>query len=777
MPPSLDLIVARQGCRLSRRQRRAGRAGLAWVGLILALAAPLPAGADGVQIVDIRVGRHPGLMRVVLDASGPAAFEPSVSADGRTVSVALHGVDWRPAPGRALAKAAPLTGYRFEAGGTGAGRLDLSAAQPVRLVAATALPADGRGRHRIVLDIASTAGGTAAGTAAPATDVPIKLAAKIEKKPAQPKPPKAAPAPLDGPKPLPADTDTPADIGGLLRDGNAGGTRAALQGRPVRPVTLRAVVGETLGQNYDILAAEEGVGAARSLVTRGEAAFDPTLFSSLNYTWTDSYKRTAWIGRLREPSEFEEVPDEDDPERKKTVPAPLPCVSVDGEPVDSSTESCNRPLEFRYQTELASGKPFNPGDNLRLNLGAGMRFPFGGQASLSVGTTYRKKYSFQAPFLTTALGPEDPFGWGSSMPWTSQASLAVSLPLPYTKGFGFEAAPDSVSLKLAQSGERRSVWERQSTRNSALAQALLAYWDLVENAERVRIFTDRRKTVEERKERIRRLFEQELTTAYEVEQVDVQLANLDSRQEIAWNQYQIASGRLSTLMAGEGRAVLVPADAAAALARPLRADTAGAHDRALDRHPDLKVQQETLDARKTTLGFRENQTLPDLTLSASFSVGQTDSAFGYRDPGTSLWKLSRPDTNNFFVGLRYVMPFGNTQAEAALSRARLEEKQAYDLGRETRQRVLTQTDRALHEFQSAEAVAGRSEEDLKLARFAYDRAVEGEDQGLVSGFEVINRFDDVLTAQLARTAARIALRKAHIRLLFAQGILEEEYTR
>lgn len=727
-------------------------------------------------------------MRVVLDASGPAAFEPSVSADGRTVSVALHGVDWRTASDRTLAKAAPLTGYRFEAGGTGEGRLDLSATQPVRLVAATALPADGRGRHRIVLDLA-----TALAAAPPAADAPVKLAAKIEKKPAapvkdekKPAPPKAAapakaargaPAPLDEPRPLPADTGTPADIGGLLRDGTAGGTRAALQGRPVRPVTLRAVVGETLGQNYDILAAEESVGAARALVTRNEAAFDPTLFSSLNYTWTDSYQRTAGIGRLRESSAFAEIADEDNPEKKKDFPAPLPCINIDGEPVESSTEGCNRPLEFRHETEFASGKPFNPGDNLRLNLGAGMRFPFGGQASLSVGTTYRKKYSFQAPFLTTPLSVENPFGWGSSMPWTSQASLAVALPLPYTKGFGFEAAPESVSLKLAQSGERRSVWERQSTRNSSLAQALLAYWDLIEGAERVRIFTDRRKTVEERKARARRQFEQELTTAYEVEQVNVQLANLDSRQEIAWNQYQIASGRLSTLMAGESRAVLVPADAAAALARPLRANTAGAHDRALDRHPDLKVQQENLDARKTTLGFRENQTLPDLTLSASFSVGQTDTAFGYRDPGTSLAKLTRPDTNNFFIGLRYVVPFGNTQAEAALSRARLEEKQAYDLGRETRQRVLTQTDRALHEFQSAEAVAGRSEEDLKLARFAYDRAVEGEDQGLTSGFEVINRFDDVLTAQLARTAAQIALRKAHIRLLFAQGVLEEEYTR
>ena len=72
-------------------------------------------------------------------------------------------------------------------------------------------------------------------------------------------------------------------------------------------------------------------------------------------------------------------------------------------------------------------------------------------------------------------------------------------------------------------------------------------------------------------------------------------------------------------------------------------------------------------------------------------------------------------------------------------------------------------------------VVRQSGEDFSLAQFAFDRAREQRDLGLISEFEVLNRYSALLSARLNRSAALANVQKAHVRLLAAQGTLESRY--
>lgn len=583
-----------------------------------------------------------------------------------------------------------------------------------------------------------------------------------------------------------------------LRNGTIpDGARARLQELQVRELPLASVPGVVLERNLDILSAIEGLGIARTLVTQSDAFFDPTLFSSLSYTNRFTSRRVDVIGRFREVDPSTRLAEEQrirdaqaqgidvaDPEAAGSC---TPNVNVDGELIASSP--CTFPPVYSVDSEYAS---FESRSDHRStgSLGAGIQLPFGGSATLSLSSTWHKpaaSSSSGTPPLTSAAYPNggdpyDPFGFNDrKMFWTSSAGVSLSMPLPYTKGFGNDGNPGNFSLRMAQSGERRAGWSTKSARNNNLAQALLGYWDLVGSGRTLQTVLELRGTLTERLASQKRLFDSGLATRYDLAQVESELASLDSREEAAWNSLLTQSNRLLTLVATDQRVLLVPRDFEDAIRRPLAvggpASGEDHYQLALTTHPDIKAQEEDHDASRVTLAFRDNQNQPDLSLSASFGVSQSDAVFGYESLPQSLARLAKPDTTNFFIGVRYRLPLGMNQTEAALERARLEEKQAYDRTRLVRQQVVNAVDQSLGDMNSAEALVQQSEADLKLAEFAFDRAREQRDLGLVAEFEVLSKYTDLVNARLGLVSAQVELRKAHIRLLAARGTLEQDYVR
>lgn len=596
----------------------------------------------------------------------------------------------------------------------------------------------------------------------------------------------------------PSRTSAAASVLDRLRAGGpaVGGARARLRELPVREISLDTLAGVVLGQNLDVLSAAEGLGIAQALVTQSDAVFDPTLFSSLTYTNRYNNSRRDVIGRFRDQDPGTKLDEENrqrkaqeedsDPTNAESSFQCLPTVSIDGEVQTPTSPGCQLPPLYSVEAEFASYD--SRSDHKAIGtLGGALQFPFGGSASLSLSTTWHKPISMGGsgnPALTSACYPGetgacgggmtyDPWGWDNKLFWTASAGISLSLPLPFTKGFGYEGSPNSFNLRLAQSGERRAGWVDRSVRNSTLSQALQGYWDLVQSVQTLRTLIELRTTLDDRLASQKRLFDSGLATRYDLAQIETQQASLEASEESAWNQYLTVSNRLQTLLATGQRQLLMPANGEALLERPVTVDGTGAYERALSTHPDIKIQEEDLDASKATLAFRENQVLPDLSLTSSFGVTENDSVFGYENIGQALTHLFKPDTNTFFVGVRYRLPFGNNQAEGALSRARLEEGQAWDRTRQTRQRVVNAVDQAVGETHSAKSVAEQSDQDLKLAEFAYDRAREQRELGLVPEFEVLNKYSDLATARLNRITARAELQRARVRLLAAQGILEQ----
>jgi outer membrane protein TolC len=562
------------------------------------------------------------------------------------------------------------------------------------------------------------------------------------------------------------------------------GARAKLGRLTAQTVSLGGVADAALRQNYGIAASAEAAGSARALVTQREAAFDLNLNSAVAYTGRKTRDRVDLIGRERTQSVDPEslaIDTDDDGIPDFVEPSTAdknPCINIDGDLIDSGAVDglCSQTPIYSVFPEWASWNSRSL-SKVTGSVGLSKIFSFGGSASVSLSSTWNEKYFLTAPPQTFQLTPTDRFGWGDKRFWTSSAALSTALPLPYTKGFGTAGSPESFSLALAQSGDRRAGFSQRAVRNSTLSEVLQRYWDLIRSVQDIRTLVALKAVLNERYIRAQRLVDSGTFTNYELGQIQTELVNFDLREETAWTQYRLASSSLLPLLAAKGDTVLVPGDVDALLAQPVPAIPADVYRRALENNPEIRVQQEDLDASKVTVAFRDNQTNPDVDLIFTLSATQNDSTFGYTNPARSTWKLSKPDRTDLFIGVRYILPLGNQAVKNALTRARIDEQNAFDRSLQTRQRIVNAVDRALADIRGAEAQIVQNETDLELARLAFERVVEERDRGFASEFEVTNRYQDVLTARLNQTAAQVALRKAHIRLAAAEGALEQEVAR
>ena len=113
--------------------------------------------AAGPAVKAVRVGEHPGKTRVVLDLSGPADGQASVSPDGKAVFIDLPGTAWTAAAKHNLKKSPLLTGYESSPLPNGGARLTLIAKTPVTVGQTLKLTPSGGQGHRLVFDLAAGA--------------------------------------------------------------------------------------------------------------------------------------------------------------------------------------------------------------------------------------------------------------------------------------------------------------------------------------------------------------------------------------------------------------------------------------------------------------------------------------------------------------------------------------------------------------------------------------------------------------------------------------------
>lgn len=569
-----------------------------------------------------------------------------------------------------------------------------------------------------------------------------------------------------------------------------------------RPVTL--TVDETRQQvaqrNPTILAQRQDTVAAQMLRLQSQAVFDPLLNFAAAYTRTDFFERSEVIVRQRPTAFIAEGTTPDgtgnvaDQVGIPTTPAgqtvgeesqPIPvtdsfgnlvCVSVDGVLVN--------PGQCALRTEARSGREFASGDADALdawsfNAGAEKLFPWGTRLSVELESIRRIKNFFPLDDfgIFRPLSREDPIGRGSTFPWTTAFTAALDTALPFSKDFGPYGSAANVGVLLSKVGERQADWALAAAINSTLLAVDDAYWELVRSLLQLEITQHQLEVLTARAARAAKLYEARQITTYDRAQIDAELANIESQQQLIWAALVRSSNRLAELLDYPEDVLLLPQRYVQALQQAVVVDEQTAIATARSSRPELMVTRLSLESSRILFKNSQAQTRPDLFLTFRVALSQDDRVLGYETFEDSLTSAFSPDVSDYFVGLSFRVPFGNREIRSRRAQARLQRDQARDAVQQTELVVIQEINTAIAAINSTRAQIAASETAMQYAELAYDKAHALREQGLITEFELLQKLNDLLFSQAEYIDALVEHRKTEAQLLAAQGMLAAQYWR
>lgn len=540
----------------------------------------------------------------------------------------------------------------------------------------------------------------------------------------------------------------------------------------------------THNRNLAIAIQQRARDAADANLTQSTAAFDPFFSVALIHRRFDSSERDDNVQRLRE--KFSQVDftqlQVDFAKFANNMPptsSNFVCAVVDGQLVNGpsdpkSTEpSCTNDVILNKKVEFASAHVHDQfvwsGQFSWLK-----DFRWGGNVRADLGINRLKKDFFTFPdFLELPVVNDDPLGiFGSRFPWTSTLNLSFSSPLPYARNFGEYGNPQSIGIKTAAISLQQAESGIESASNQVQGQLWVLYWQLIGALKQIQVLTVQHQILEQIVASTRRQFEQQLITAYDMAQADAQLENLRDREQIAWNNYVLASNAVAELLDYAPDTIVVPSGYTQAFAAEYMVDAASVRRTALDNRRELKIRQGDVDKAQINLKFAENQVRPELSFSASVALNQSDTAFGYKHVTGSLLNLVEPDSSDFFVGVNYRLPFGLQAEKAQLEQARLAANTTADNQAQTELGITRDVNNALAGFLSARAQKQLAQQNMELAELAYAKVERLKNLGLASQFELLRTLSDMLTARSTYIDATVGYHQAYVQLQASEGLYE-----
>lgn len=567
-----------------------------------------------------------------------------------------------------------------------------------------------------------------------------------------------------------------------------------------RPVTLtaEATLQQVVQRNPTILAQRQDTISAQQLRLQNQAAFDPLVNLAAAYTRTDFFARSEVIVRQR-PTVFiaegttadgtgnvadqvgipttpggQTVGEDSQPIAVTDSFGNLVCVSVDGRLVNPG--QCALRTEARSARELASADA-DPLDAWIFNAGAEKLFPWGTRLGVEFESTRRIKNFFPLDDfgIFRPLSRDDPIGRGSSFPWTSAFTATLDTALPFSKDFGPFGSVANVGVLLARVGERQAGWTLATAINSTLLAADDAYWELVRSLLQLEITEDQGEVLAERARRAARWHETRQITTYERAQIDAELANIESQQQLAWAAVVRSSNRLAELLDYSEDVLLLPQRYGQALRQVVVVDEQTAVAIARSSRPELMVTRLGLESSRILLKNSQAQIRPDLFLTFRVELGQDDRVLGYDSFADSFSHVFGPDISDYFVGLSFRVPLGNRELRSRLAQARLQRDQARDQVQQTELTVIQEINTVIQAIIGTRIQIAASEAGLRNAEIAYRKARQLREQGLITEFELLQKLSDLLLSRAVYIDALVDHRKTEAQLLAAEGMLATQY--
>ena len=561
-------------------------------------------------------------------------------------------------------------------------------------------------------------------------------------------------------------------------------SRSDVAARAIQPLTRREAAGKGLASNLALAIGRAEPERIQTLQREAGAVFDPVLDLSLGYNRADSYRRqkigtvkpksvtTNWGGLLGETY----LPISDDPlaaptalRRLNTCKVPFYSCADTGKPVVRAVEFYQNTDTTPVQEEIvanagrASLNSGHPLQKINVSIGLTQELPWGGSLQLTDNTIQQRIYY-------------DPSHYWEDGQFSSSLNAALSMPLPFTKGFG-QDNPDNISQRNAAIARERADWVLKDLVNQTVRNVDIAYFEVVRALEALRTTVESRGLILQLKERQDRILKQDpgLVTRYQEAQITGEVTKADIQVEQALQAYLSASVSLAQVIgdpdARAGSAIYLPYAYSRDLETPMVTSLEGALAMARANRPDFYLA--TLDRASADAGLAlaRNQALPDVQVKASTALTENGSTYGYADPLQSQMRLGRPDSITQNYGLTFTRPWGNRAAEAAVDIARLSVEDRAIASRDTEARVKREITSDLAAVQTARARQSHSTAEAKSLQAAYESLERQLGAGLVAEDQVIQASRSLLSARLNQLSAKVDNREAETTLLYAQGTI------
>ncbi len=550
-----------------------------------------------------------------------------------------------------------------------------------------------------------------------------------------------------------------------LDSGEIGGAFHSYQGSTLSGISPGQVALKVLQKNLalSITSAESELAKEASL--EAKAVFDPVLNLNVGISKNESHERTekgTVVAKVFRPQFVDPV---------TGVPG-VPGEIILPEEAQMLTgveaiifNNLQEDQEIREdQTIFASKKDLNGAPtSLDFTIGLDQLTPWGISYDLSL-TTVKKEVFYDAN------------GHSFGAPWASK--LLFNVQIPIGNDFG-EDSSASVGARLSNLENSRQEWLLKNQINTILRQAAGNYLRLITATEQYRIAVENRLLSEEQFQSTQRRFKSRSATAYELSQIEAELALAQSGEELAAKTYLSTSDALLALTNDksdflQGR-LLVPQGYTHWLATPLVVNEAAAQQTARDNRPILQagmLEQAKAEVQQRNARLR---TRPDIRLNASLGLEQNGSVFGYKSVAKSLTNVLDPDNTTLNLNAEYLYPIGNkgVKARKRISDAQLNDTQlALSVSRHN---VELEVNNALNNLHTSKLVRAQAQLRLIAANKAYKSILRRAKNGSATQNEIVSTLRQLISAKTANIQSIVSIKQAEADLLAAEGIIDKSY--
>lgn len=393
-------------------------------------------------------------------------------------------------------------------------------------------------------------------------------------------------------------------------------------------------------------------------------------------------------------------------------------------------------------------------------------------------------------------GTQYSLGWNNSRQSTNsnvstfnpslQTNLNGQISQPLLRGFG---DVNKIGIRIAMNSYDQSLEQFRGQVQNVIAQVVQAYWTLQAQSEGLGVREEALRLAEQQFERNKIQVEIGTLAPIETVQAETQVANNELSLIQAQNSLENAQDALKELINFDAIVDdpfaydLVATETPEETVPPIDVDAAIAA--ALDNDPTVANQRIGLRTAELRLEQARNNTLPNLSVNASFNLqGRSgDRLIRGGDFGgqvievidgsytNAVSQLLSGDFNTWSIGASLTLPIYNRSAKASAAQAELGQRQQLTQFEQTRQQITYNVRQQVRNVENLVQQVRQATRSRELAERQLDAEERKFEVGTTTNFQVLNFQQQFSQAQLSEVQAIIQLQTAIVNLEFTKGTL------